>query len=51
VGCSEDDVTEHLLLALEKIIIEMISAARDNDLQRLHELGEKHRAILNILSA
>ncbi len=46
---TEDDVTEGLLLDLEKVIIDMISAARANDLSRLREREEEHLAILNTL--
>ncbi len=45
----EDDVTEGLLLDLEKVIIDMISAARANDLHRLREREEEHLAILKTL--
>jgi hypothetical protein len=45
----DGDVTERLLLDLEKLVLDMISAARANDLQRLYEREEEHRAILNTL--
>jgi hypothetical protein len=45
----EDDVTERVLLDLEKVILEMISAARANNLCKLHERGREQMAILNTL--
>jgi hypothetical protein len=49
VQALEDDLTEGLLLDLEKVVIDMISAARANDLHRLHEGEEEHLAILKTL--
>jgi hypothetical protein len=49
VSTLENDVTERVLLDLEKVIMDMISAARANDLERLHEREEEHRAILQTL--
>ncbi len=40
---------ERLLLDLEKVILEMISAARANDLPRLHERGRAQMAILSTI--
>jgi hypothetical protein len=45
----EEDVTERLLLDLEQVILEMISAARANDLHMLHERGREQMAILKTL--
>ncbi len=45
----ENDETERLLLDLEKVIMDMMSAASTNDLHRLHERDEEHRAILKTL--
>ena len=49
VAQAEDDVTERLLLDLEKVILEMLSAAGANDLNRLHERGREQIAILATL--
>ncbi len=49
VSHAEEDVTERVLLDLEKVILEMISAARANDLHMLHERGREQMAILNTL--
>ncbi len=49
VAHAEEDVTERLLLDLEKVVLEMISAARANDLPRLHERGRAQMAILSTI--
>src|SRR4051794_17118188 len=43
------DPTERLLLELETVVMEMISAARANDLAALHERAEVQLAIVNQL--
>jgi hypothetical protein len=49
IPAASPDSTERLLLQLETIIMEMISAARANDLAMLHERARVQLAIVNQL--
>src|SRR5690242_1805491 len=49
ISAASPDSTERLLLQLETIIMEMISAARANDLSMLHERARVQLAIVNQL--
>ncbi len=49
VAHAQEEVTERLLLDLEKVTLEMISAARANELHLLYERGREQMAILKTL--
>ncbi len=43
------DVTEHLVIELESVILEMIAAAKRNDFLKLREIDEKQQIIFQTL--
>jgi hypothetical protein len=43
------DVTEHLVIELESVILEMIAAAKRNDFLKLREIDEKQQVIFQTL--